>query len=148
MPDEDDVSLFRDFIKQEMVKLAEQYEVWDKHTFVRARNLVVARLTMFNARARLTLKEWKEAITYAWIDPNLVEKVDDPMEKHLLENLKLAYQSGKGSRKMVPVLITEDTVELITKFLCERSNCQISEHNVYLFQILVLLLTMPVAITV
>ncbi|GFS05951.1 histone-lysine N-methyltransferase SETD8-A [Elysia marginata] len=61
---------------------------------------------MFNARrdgepARLTLKEWKEAITDAWIDPNLVEKVDDPMEKHLLENLKLAYQSGKGSLDQV-----------------------------------------------
>ena len=138
MPDEDDVSHFRDFIKQEMVKLADKYEMWDKHTFVRARILVVARLTMFNARrggepARLTLKEWEEAITDAWIDPNLVEKIDDPMEKHLVENLKLAYQSGKGSRKMVPVLITEDTVELITKLLCERSNCQISEHNVYLF---------------
>ncbi|GFR97225.1 histone-lysine N-methyltransferase SETD8-A [Elysia marginata] len=55
------------------------------------------------------------------------------MEKHLLENLKLAYQSGKGSRKMVPVLITEDTVELITTLLYERNNCQISEDNVYLF---------------
>ncbi|GFS19075.1 histone-lysine N-methyltransferase SETD8-A, partial [Elysia marginata] len=103
MPDEEDISVFRDFIKHEMVKLTEQYEMWDKHTFVRARNLVVARLTMFNARrggepARLTLKEWKEAITDAWIDPNLVEKVDDPMEKHLLENLKLAYQSGKALR--------------------------------------------------
>ncbi|GFR97222.1 histone-lysine N-methyltransferase SETD8-A [Elysia marginata] len=49
MPDEEDISVFRDFIKQEMVKLIEQYEMWDKHTFVRARNLVVARLTMFNA---------------------------------------------------------------------------------------------------
>ena len=62
MPDEEDISLFRVFIKQEMIKVADQYEMWDKHTFVRARNLVVVRLTMFNARrggepARLTLKE-------------------------------------------------------------------------------------------
>ncbi|XP_035827140.1 uncharacterized protein LOC101860428 isoform X2 [Aplysia californica] len=138
MPDEEDISKFRTFILDAMKNHLEQYELWDKHTFVKMRNLVVARLTMFNARrggepARLTLNEWKEALTGAWIDPNLVEKIDDPMEKHLIENLKLAYQSGKGSRKMVPVLITEDTLEPIAKLLSERSNCQVSKHNVFLF---------------
>ena len=138
MPDEDDISLLKDFITDELNKLTEKYELWDRHQFVKVRNLVVARLTMFNARrggepARLTLNEWKEAMAGSWIDPNMVEKIDDPTEKYLITNLKLAYQSGKGSRKMVPVLITEDTVGPITRLLSERINCYVLENNQYLF---------------
>ena len=138
MPDEDDISLLKNFITNELNKLTEKYELWDSHQFVKVRNLVVARLTMFNARrggepARLTLNEWKEAMEGSWIDPNMVEKIDDPTEKYLIKNLKLAYQSGKGSRKMVPVLITEDTVGPITRLLSERINCNVPENNQYLF---------------
>ena len=55
---------------------------------MKAINLIMTRLTMFNARkgvehVRLTLNEWKEAITGFWIDPNLIEKVNDPLEKKL-----------------------------------------------------------------
>ncbi|KAK3691714.1 hypothetical protein RRG08_004023 [Elysia crispata] len=93
---------------------------------------------MFNARkggepARLTSNEWKEAIAGSWIDPSLIKKINDPLKKYLIENLKLVYQPGKGSRKMVPVLISEDTIELITKLLSERNNCNVYDHNVFLF---------------
>ncbi len=138
MPDEDDISLLKNFITEELNKLTEKFELWDRHHFVKVRNLVVARLTMFNARrggepARLTLNEWKEAMEGSWIDPNMVEKIDDPIEKYLIKNLKLAYQSGKGSRKMVPVLITEDAVRPITRLLSERMNCNVPEKNPYIF---------------
>jgi hypothetical protein len=54
------------------------------------------------------------------------------MEKYLINNLKLAYQSGKG-RKLVPVLFPIDTLEPITKLLLERSNSNVSSENNYLF---------------
>ena len=63
----------------------------------------------------------------------MVEKVDDPTEKYLIKSLNLAYQSGKGSQKVVPVLITEDTVRPITRLLSERMNCNVPEMNQYLF---------------
>ena len=138
MPDEDDISLLKTFINDDLKKLTDQYELWDRHQFVQVRNLVVARLTIFNARrggepARLTLREWKEAMEGSWIDPHLVDKIDNPTEKHLIQKLKLAYQSGKGSRKMVPVLITEDIVEPITRLLTERKRCNVPDDNTYLF---------------
>ncbi|GFO15638.1 hypothetical protein PoB_004214300 [Plakobranchus ocellatus] len=58
--------------------------MWDKHSFVKVRNLVLPRLIMFNATrsgelARLTVNEWRKAITRIWIDPNLIEPINDPM---------------------------------------------------------------------
>ncbi|GFO17231.1 histone-lysine N-methyltransferase setd8-a [Plakobranchus ocellatus] len=95
-------------------------QMWDKHNFVKVRNLVLSRLIMFNSRrggepARLTVNEWREAITGTWIDPNLIERINDPIEKYLIDNLKLAYQVGKSSRKLVPVLFPKDTLEPISK---------------------------------
>ncbi len=79
------------------------------------RNIILARLTMFNARrggepCRLTLSEWKDACTGAWIDLKLIQ--NDDIDKYLIDNL--TYQSGKG-RKLVPVLFPKDTIEPITK---------------------------------
>ncbi|GFN94870.1 histone-lysine N-methyltransferase setd8-a [Plakobranchus ocellatus] len=115
-----------------------QYEMWDKHNFVKVRNLVLSRLVMFNARkggepARLTVHEWREAITGTWIDPNLIERINDPMEEYLIDNLKLAYQVEKGSRKLVPVLFPKDTLDPISKLLEERINCNVAEDNIFLF---------------
>ncbi|GFO41922.1 histone-lysine N-methyltransferase setd8-a [Plakobranchus ocellatus] len=112
--------------------------MWDKHNFVKVRNLVLSRLIMFDVRrggesARLTVNVWREAITGTWIDPNLIERINDPMGKYLIDNLKLGYQAGKGSRKLVPVLFPKDTLEPISKLLEERSNCNVAEDNIFLF---------------
>lgn len=138
MPLEEDIETFRKYLLQEMENGMAQFDVWDKHTFIFMRNIILARVTMFNARrggepSRLTLAEWKDAISDAWIDQNLVMNVDDPMEKYLIDNLKLAYQAGKGNRKLVPVLFPMDTIEPITKLVCERINCNISTENTFLF---------------
>ncbi|GFN81847.1 histone-lysine N-methyltransferase setd8-a [Plakobranchus ocellatus] len=81
----------------------------------------------------MTVHEWREAITGTWIDPNLIERINDLMDKYLIDNLKLAYQAGKGSRKLVPVLFPKDTLGPISKFLEERSNCNVAEENIFLF---------------
>ncbi|GFR81265.1 gamma-glutamyltranspeptidase 1 [Elysia marginata] len=114
------------------------YDLWDDSLFVKMRNLILTRVTLFNARrsgepARLTLREWADASRDAWIDPQLTEQVKDPQERLLLKDMKLAYQAGKGSRKLVPVLFPKDTLEPISKLLMERINCSIHPDNIYLF---------------
>lgn len=52
------------------------------------RDLVVSRLTLFNARrggepSRLLLEEWNDALNDVWY--NNTETVDDPLEKSCLE---------------------------------------------------------------
>ena len=139
MPLEKDVKTLRNFVLKEIKSMTEDpYTVWDKHTFIRLRNLIVTRLTLFNARrggepARMTLQDWSYAEAGTWIDPQLVEKVDDPLEKSLLNKFKLAYQSGKGSRRLVPILIPNDTVDGIRKLVKERDEIGILSDNLYLF---------------
>ena len=89
MSTEEDISTLRMFILSEMHKLADDvFKKWDNHDFVKMRNLIVSRLTMFNARrggepARLTLQEWEKAANDSWVDPRLVETVKDPLEQAL-----------------------------------------------------------------
>ena len=61
------------------------------------RDLVVCRLTLFNARRggeprRLLISEWKDAENSLWTGD--VESVEDPLEKRLIGRYKLAYQPG------------------------------------------------------
>ena len=102
------------------------------------RNLIVARLTLFNARrggepARMLLSDWVDAESGAWIDPQLVQQVSDPLEASLLAQFKLAYQSGKGSRRLVPILIPNDVVTPLKALVQNSSTCNVSPENVYLF---------------
>ena len=121
MPLEADVKKLREFIVSEMTRISEDnVTFFDVHQFVRLRNLIVSRLTLFNARrggepARMSMEDWANAESNAWIDPQLVENIKDPLEKALLEKYKLAYQCGKGSKRLVPVLIPMDTLGPIKK---------------------------------
>ncbi|RUS91909.1 hypothetical protein EGW08_000311 [Elysia chlorotica] len=139
MPVEEDVHKLRNFILEEMEKLAtDQYKKWDAHDFIKMRNLIVSRLTMFNARrggepARLTLEEWKEAAGDAWIDPQMVQTIEDPLEKALFNQFKLAYQAGKGSKKLVPLLIPNDTVKPIEKLIEQRKEIDVPDENPFVF---------------
>ena len=68
MPVEEDVSKLRAFILHEMQKLSDdELMKWEHHDFVKVRNLIFSRLTMFNARRgcepdRLALQEWEQAM--------------------------------------------------------------------------------------
>ena len=139
MPLEEDVEKFRHFIVTEIQTIMQdEYTLWDYHKFVWLRNLIVSRLTLYNARrgsepARLTLSEWKEAEEGQWVDPELAEKITDPLEEALLGGTKLAYMSGKGSRKLVPVLVPNESIEAVRKLVSERKNVGIVGDNVFLF---------------
>jgi len=52
----------------------------------------------------------------------MVEHVDDPLEKVLLGKFHLAYQRGKGSCKMVPVLIPVDIIDALKLLVDVRPN--------------------------
>ena len=139
MPIENDVQKLRNFLLMEIQYMSEDpYTMWDKHRFIRLRNLVLTRLTLFNARqggepARMTLQDWSQAEAGTWIDPQLVQTIKDPLEQALLNKFKLAYQSGKGSRRLVPILIPNDTVDGIRKLVKERKDIGIPSSNIYLF---------------
>ncbi|XP_070212643.1 uncharacterized protein [Littorina saxatilis] len=139
MPIEQDVKNLKEFVLAEMQKLLQDdYKLWGTHDFVWMRNLIVCRLTMFNARrggepARMTLTEWEDAEQEKWIAPNTVQKVSDPLEASLLKKTKLAYMAGKGSKRLVPLLIPVDTVEPLRKLVKERGNANIHSENVFLF---------------
>ena len=139
MPLEQDVKKLKEYLVSEMHDLLnDEYKIWDPHDFVALRNLLVSRLTMFNARrggepARMTVAEWEEAEKKLWIDPNRVQQVSDPLENALLTSTHLAYMAGKGSKRLVPVLIPHDTVEPLRKLVRERQNANIHKDNPFLF---------------
>ena len=59
---------------------------------------IILRLTLYNARrgedaARLTLKEYEEAVDGSWL-PEELEKIKDPAEEYLVDQFKLAYRKG------------------------------------------------------
>lgn len=85
--------------------------------------------------ARLLLKEYEDARDGVWIDPKIIENVEDPVEKAMAQKYLLAYQSGKESFKVVPVLIPEDTKAAL-KILHDpvnRKDAGVLETNRYLF---------------
>ena len=139
LPLEEDVAKLKLYTVQSMNKMtADPFSLLDSHDFKELSSLIVSRLTLFNARrggepARLTLKEWEDAENGSWIDPQLIETVNDPLEKQLLGSFKLAYQAGKGSKKLVPVLIPPDTIEAIRKLVSIRQEAGVSSENKYLF---------------
>lgn len=120
LPKEQDIKTLRDFTLKKIQDLTD-----DTYLFVAnieyslLRDLVVSRLTLFNARrggepSRLLLEEWNDALNDVWY--NNTETVDDPLEKILFGRYKLAYQSGKRV-KLVPLLIVDDcwkALEILT----------------------------------
>lgn len=101
------------------------------------RSLVVARLTLYNARrgeepARMLMKEWKDAEAGTWLPEESIESIQDDAEKYLIGQYKLVYIGGKG-RKFVPVLVPNDlcpAMELLIKY---RKDFGITDENGFLF---------------
>jgi len=103
--------------------------VWTASEFIELWSLLVCRLTLSNSRrgggggpARLSLTEWHDTEKHTWLSDDMVEHVDDPLEKVLLGKFHLAYQRGKGSCKMVPVLIPVDIIDALKLLVDVRPN--------------------------
>ena len=136
LPLEDDVAKLKAHIIFAINELTnDPYLQFGSVEYVRLRTLLVTRLTLYNGRrggepARLLLKEWEDAKTNAWINTNMV--VDDAEQK-LVQNCKIACQSGKNPSKLVSVHIPEDCVTGVFKLTEERQNAGINPRNPYLF---------------
>ena len=110
LPNKDDMLALRKHIENEvklLTEMCEDFTFWDRKVFSRARSVVVARLTLFNARrgdeaAKLQLSQFEDAIKDVWINSEDLEKVNDPMESFLKESYKLAYVRNKGGEEVCP----------------------------------------------
>jgi len=67
------------------------------------------------------------------IDKQLVQNVEDPLEKTLLGRFKLAYMSGKGTKYLVLVLIPTDLVTAIRKLVAIRDVVGVAPNSPYVF---------------
>lgn len=138
LPPEEDVAKLRTYNVQEMKKMVDDsYKFYSAYEFNRLRALVVCRLTFFNGRrggepASLTLKEWEEADQGVWVGDVHKRHLNDPLDAALMEKLKLTFQEGKG-RKLVPLLIPQDTVPAIKKLIETRVMAGINPKNLFLF---------------
>ena len=107
------------------------------HQYTWLRSLVVARLTLYNARrgeegSRLLLEKWNDAMNDIWVPQESTELIEDEAEKFLVGQYKLAYMAGKG-RKYVPVLIPLDLIEPVNILLSNRGKFGIVDDNIFLF---------------
>ena len=100
LPLEADVRKFRAYTLTKIKKL-DVFNFMTLTDYISLRNLICARLTLFNARRggeppRLFLSELEEANESAWISSAQLEALDD-IDRKLVENTKITYQSGKGN---------------------------------------------------
>jgi len=134
LPDKYQLSKLRTFIHSEITSVVRDFTI--KH-YSWLRSLVVARLTLYNARrgeegCRILVEEFNDAINDVWTPANSVESIEDPAEKFLVGQYKLAYMAGKG-KKYVPVLIPIDLLEAINILLANRASANIQPENPFLF---------------
>ena len=141
LPLEADIKKVRDHTVEKLTEIvSDEYRVWDSHAFVELRDLTCSRVTLWNARrggepSRLRIQEWKDAEDSAWINREQIEEVQDPAHRKLLSELKICYQTGKGTNHLVPVLFPTDAVKPV-QLLCDqevRASAGIQPTNDYIF---------------
>ena len=141
-------------IKEDMLLLRQHIQLTLKNTFkhvtqselaispqdyITIRNAVCTKLTLLNARrggeaARLTLTDFKEGLQDEWIDKFHYGNLDE-LDKKLVDQVKICYQSGKGTKRLVPLLIPVDcldSLELITNKV-NRNIVGIAIDNPFVF---------------
>ena len=138
LPAQGEVKKLRDYTVNRISNIADDaYTFISSREFSLLRDLVVCRLTLFNARrggepCRLMITQWKDAKNSVWITNS--SSVEDPLEKLLVGRYKLAYQPAKRD-KLVPLLIIDDCMKALN-LLCDseiRKQAGIHKHNVYVF---------------
>ena len=134
LPDETTLQELKCFMTPEIKYVQNNYNIKD---YVWLRSLVVARLTLYNARrgeeaARMLQSEWEDASKGIWVPEEQVMKITDPAEQFLLGQYRLAYLKGKG-RKYVPVLVPVDLIDPIDILIRDRNAFGVKEENVFLF---------------
>ena len=138
LPNERDLVRLKDYCLKVIDELTDEFLMFTVKEFRHLRAATVTRLTVYNARrgsepARMELKEWKDADAGEWLDP-LTSNVSVE-ESEMLSKFKLAYQSGKGNKDVVPTLIPKDCIKAIEKLVKERDNKDmgVNAGNKYVF---------------
>ena len=99
---EDTIKNINAYIASEISKMNQIPKKYISETILKdARDIAVCRLTLFNARrggepARLTIREYENAMNDQWLTKDDIEKLIDPIEMKLAESMKITYQIGKG----------------------------------------------------
>ena len=137
LPVESDLQRLKEYCVKKMTELSNDYELLDVADFRRLRAVIVTRLALFNARrggepAKMTLDEFAAAKDGEWLDRQHTEYASDE-ESEFLRRFKLAYQSGKGTKDLVPVLIPEDTYPALIKLVEARDDVGIDRSNQFVF---------------
>ena len=141
LPKDEEINQLIKFIKQrisEMTTPTLELDLWDTYTYNRARVVVVARLTLYNARrgeeaAKLQVSHFEDAMRNKWINRPYIKEIKDPLEKTLYNRIKLAYLKNKGSRMLIPILIPVDCIPLINKIISSRNYMPINPKNQFVF---------------
>lgn len=136
LPIEDDVEALRVYTVSTVKKLSDTYSHTSQSEFIKLRNAVCSRVTLFNARrggepARLKILQWQER--KKWMPQHNSHGLSD-QEKRLMSSMEITYQTGKGNH-LVPCLVPRDCVQAMDK-LCDpaiRSDAGILKGNEYIF---------------
>ena len=132
------VNKLRNYTIQTISACSSVFEIIDKHTFVKLRDALCSRITLFNARrggepSRLKLEQWIDAKSKRWVDKRRLQDLED-WEKQLIEKFLICYMAGKGNH-LVPVLIPEDCtrgMEIMTD-PAVRKDVGVSRDNKFIF---------------
>ena len=93
------------------------------------RNLALTRVSLLNLRhrdeaGRLHTDEWLEAEQGGWIDKQHLANLS-PVDKMLVKAMKIAYQTGKGNKHIVLLLVRQDcpSTEKTFRFFFSKNGC-------------------------
>ena len=140
LPTEEDCHRLRQYTLNRVSHLiSDEYTLWTATEYCELRDLVLSRVTLFNARrggepARLTLQEWNNARDDGWLDSSNINHCSD-IERQLFSNFKLTYQTGKGNNHLVPILFPADIITAMEKLtdVAMRHSVGINTTNCYAF---------------
>ena len=139
LPTENVVHAVRDYIVNKLKTYNSDFDLWGKECFHEVRNLLVGRITLFNARrggepSRLTLQEWEDADKGVWLADQAPKTPHSEEVMKTLSTMKVAYQGGKGL-KLVPCLIPEECVKPLRRLASPETRADAGVHpeNMFLF---------------
>ena len=139
LPPDQEVLKLSDFLLLKISHIASnKFNLWNSSSYSELRDLVLCRLTLWNARrggepARLTLEHWTDAKDSGWLNEASLSRLDQ-MYRKLFTDLKVVYQSGKG-KCFVPVLFPKDSIEAMNILTdpVVREAAGVATSNRYIF---------------
>ena len=131
LPDQELATQLHSYVKSRIQEVTEDFQIGD---YTALRDLVVSRLTLYNARrgeegTQMRLIEWDDAKNQVWLGE---KTVNDSAVTYLVDQYLLAYMPGKG-KKYVPILIPKDCVQSVDILIERRFDYGIPKSNIFVF---------------